>query len=84
MSVTTWVYTIWFMIDLILCIIGMLAIVIGGRGREREHRTMYGEVTRQVIGEVRGWRMRRTKAVEQVLHEDEMADYRESREHARR
>ena len=83
MSVIVWLLTIWFMIDLVLCIVGILAIVIGGRGREREHRLMYGEVTRQLIGEVRRLGMRRSKAVEQVLHEDEMADYRANRERAR-
>lgn len=84
MSVTAWVYTIWFMVDLVLCIIGMLTIVIGGRGREREHRIMYGEIARQLIGEVRRRRMRYAKAVEQVHHEDDMADYRANRERARR
>lgn len=84
MSVIVWLLWIWFIIDLILCIVGILFIVIGGRGREREHRIMYGEVIRQVIGEARRLGMRRSKAVEQVLHEEAMADYRESRERARR
>jgi hypothetical protein len=83
MSVIVWLLWVWFIIDLLLCIVGILAIVIGGRGREREHRIMYGEVTRQVIGEVRRLGMRRAKAVEQVHHEDEMAAYREDRERAR-
>lgn len=83
MSVIVWALTIWFIIDLLLCIIGILVIVIGGKGREKEHRIMYGEVTRQLTGEVRRLGMRRVKAVEQVHHEDEMADYRESRERAR-
>lgn len=84
MSVIVWLLTLWFILDLVLCIIGMMAIVIGGRGREKEHRVMYGEVTRQVVGEVRRLGARRAKAVEQVLHEDEMAAYREDRERARR
>lgn len=76
MSVIAWLYTAWFVIDLVLFIIGCAIIVIGGLRRESENQAMYGEIARQAIGEVQRGRVRRAKAREQVLLEDDMADIR--------
>jgi hypothetical protein len=76
MSVIAWLYTVWLVIDIILFIIGCLVIVIGGMRRESEDRTMYGEMIRQAVGDAQRRRVRRAKAREQVLLEDDMADIR--------
>lgn len=83
MSGTAWFYTLWLMVDLVMFIVGCMMIVIGALRREGEHRTMYGEVTRRLIGENQERRTRRAKARAQVDLEADMADIRAERERAR-
>lgn len=83
MSVVAWFYTVWLIIDMVMFIAGLLMIVIGGLGREQGERAMTGETIRQLTGVVQERRVRRARAHKQVQLEDDMADIRAEREHAR-
>lgn len=76
--------SLWTILNLLMFLVGILMIVIGGINREREHRVMYGEVIRQLLGARRRRGVRWAKAREQALLEDDMADIRAERERARR
>lgn len=74
-----WFLTFWFILDLALLFVGVVALVISGRRSEKDRKTMFVEAKRVIYGEILDERQRYAAAVKAVDLEEDMAAERDRR-----